>query len=368
MVGAVGALGGVLLLRTAAGAAVPWPVGARAVAGWSGAMVFAGAVVGVFGGGAYMGDRLASAGADVQMRRQHWAWTLDLLRGPMEWTVGAGLGRFPERLSAAEVSDENRTGDLRLLDAGTPQARVALTGGRHEIDWGQIVRLSQRIAAPPDAGRWTVSLLARAAVPTGLHLEVCEKQLLYNGACRFTHVQVPGGGNWQRLQVPLDGPAPTLAGGRWWAPRWVTFSTGVSTRGGRLELDAIGLTGADGTQRIANGDFQAGLARWFMSSDHHHMPWHEKNLALFVLLAQGLLGLGLFAALAGGALLRSVAGAARMQPLAPALAGAVVGFMGVGLVDSLLDAPRVAFLFWCVLLLALTLPRPGPERPPRAAV
>ncbi|MBK7082369.1 MAG: hypothetical protein IPH55_17130 [Betaproteobacteria bacterium] len=42
-------------------------------------------------------------------------------------------------------------------------------------------------------------------------------------------------------------------------------------------------------------------------------------------------------------------GSAKAHPLAPSLAGAVAGFVVVGLFDSLLDVPRVAWQF-CMLL------------------
>ncbi|MDP1532160.1 MAG: hypothetical protein Q8L92_01115, partial [Rubrivivax sp.] len=51
-----------------------------------------------------------------------------------------------------------------------------------------------------------------------------------------------------------------------------------------------------------------------------------------------------------------VVGRARDHALAPALAAALVGFLVVGLFDSLLDAPRVAFLFQLLALVALSLP------------
>ena len=59
-------------------------------------------------------------------------------------------------------------------------------------------------------------------------------------------------------------------------------------------------------------------------------------------------------------------GSARRHPLAPAIAGAVLGFLVVGLFDSLLDVPRVAFLFYLLVMLGLLL-RPPREAPHGAA-
>jgi O-antigen ligase len=95
--------------------------------------------------------------------------------------------------------------------------------------------------------------------------------------------------------------------------------------------------------------------QWFFSTDRHHMPWHAKSLIVHLLFEQGLLGLGLAGLMVTAALWRCTVGHARNHPLAPALAGSLLGFVVVGLFDSLVDAPRVAFLFWCVCLLALGL-------------
>jgi O-antigen ligase len=90
------------------------------------------------------------------------------------------------------------------------------------------------------------------------------------------------------------------------------------------------------------------------------MPWHAKNMAVHLLFEQGALGLAAWLLLAAAALWRVTVGAARHHALAPALAGALVGVLTVGLVDSLLDMPRVAFLTLLIMAIALALPKSGP--------
>ena len=63
-------------------------------------------------------------------------------------------------------------------------------------------------------------------------------------------------------------------------------------------------------------------------------------------------------------LVRTAVGPARRHPDAPFVAAAVLGFLAVGAFDSLLDVPRVAFVFYLVLLTGLLL---RPPRPPRVA-
>jgi hypothetical protein len=75
-------------------------------------------------------------------------------------------------------------------------------------------------------------------------------------------------------------------------------------------------------------------------------------------------GLALFVAMGLAALWRVTLGRAKDHPLAPGIAGGLVGFVVVGLFDSLLDVPRLAFAFYLVLLLGMTLRH---TRPPVAA-
>ena len=53
-------------------------------------------------------------------------------------------------------------------------------------------------------------------------------------------------------------------------------------------------------------------------------------------------------------------GSAREHPLAPCLAASICGFLAVGLFDSLLDVPRIAFLFHFLVLVAMVLRDPPP--------
>jgi hypothetical protein len=96
------------------------------------------------------------------------------------------------------------------------------------------------------------------------------------------------------------------------------------------------------------------------------MPWHLKNLAVHLLFEQGLLGLAAGMLVLGAALWRTTLGAARGHALAPPLAAALLGLFVVGLVDSVLDMPRVAGLSWGLAAVALALPACGANAPAAA--
>jgi hypothetical protein len=355
---ALPATGGVALLLAAAALGLalarraPWSASLRWQASRLGLLGVLGLVVAVFGGGAYMGGRWAAVEDDLGGRLTKWRDALSLRTGPQDEWLGRGLGRYAatQFMSGAR---EDQTGDHRFLD-DTEGRRLLLTSGKHILGWGQLYRISQRVESPGAAARVRVRVRTDDAV--ALHGEVCEKHLLYNGTCLTGQVGVkkPVAGGWQTVEWALEGGAAPSRGA-WYAPSFITFSLALDSRGSRAEFAGVELFGADGRQLLANTDFERGGARWFFSSDHHHMPWHAKHLGVHLLFEQGLVGAALFGALVFVALARSTLGGLRRHPLGPPLAGAIVGVLVVGQADSLLDIPRVGFLIYLVLGVALLL-------------
>ena len=313
-------------------------------------------VVAVMAGGDYMSGRLAGARDDLDARVRHWSDTLALLDSPAAWALGHGHGRFPVRYFFA-VPDGPHPGSYAVVgNAG--RAWLVLAGPRHSASFGEMLRVGQWLPVVP--GPMHVSLAVRVEKAALLHVELCDRHLLYNGECAIAkHEAKPGGATWQRVQLDLD--ASRIPARRWSLPNQAFFALAVESERGRVEIAEVTVAGADGVDRIANGTFEAGMARWFTISERHHLPWHAKNLALNVLFEQGLVGLLLFLALVLGALWRVSWGRARRHPLAPALAASLVGFLVVGLFDSLLDVPRVALLFWLLAFVAVTLPAVPPQ-------
>lgn len=334
-----------------------WPDALRWQATTAGVMALVAAVVGVMGGGAYMRERFSTGGQDFGGRIGHWQLGRDMLRTKSDWSLGKGLGRFPANYFLMGNPKEH-PGDYRLGHEGD-NSYITLTGGLLVSGWGEILRLTQRVSEPGKQA--FVTARVRADKDVSLHFEVCEKHLLYNLDCVIKETTVKGEpGVWQDLRVALAGDGPTR--GDWYAPRLLAFSMAIASHGGMANLDNVQLTRADGRQLLANGDFSEGMAHWFFSSDRNHLPWHIKNIFMNMLFDQGVLGVALWGLLLAVVLWRVSLGNARRHPLAPALAAGLAGFMVVGLFDSLLDVPRLAWLFYLLLLIALTLrDRPRPK-------
>jgi hypothetical protein len=286
----------------------------------------------------------------------HWRDGLGLNTGGTAQWLGMGLGRYAD-LYALTVRQEVRPGDLRLLP-GEGGTTVRMVAGNHMLGRGELIRLSQRIARPPATGL-TVAMQVRAPVPVTLYVELCDKHLLYDGECRIVRGAAPGGGtaplgDWKTFSMVLpDNPAQVD-----FPPRILVFSVATESRT-PLDLRALSLKDASGREWLHNGDFAEGGARWFISSDRNHLPWHAKNMVVHLLVEQGWLGL-LALVLLTTAALAATLGPQRSHPLAPPIAAAILGCWVVGTVDSVLDIPRVTT--WLLLLTGMALSLHTPSR------
>lgn len=331
----------------------------RARVGSMGLLAVTAAILAALSGGAYLSERLGAGSPDgLGPRMEHWGRVLTLLEGHQGWWVGMGSGRFAAKLQA-DAPEGERSGDYRWL-SGPDGARLRLAAGTHEQRAGALLRLSQRIdAAPP---RLKLRLQARVLEPTQLQTEVCERHVLLDAACRRMSVELTQTDwQWHNVDVELGGMGELGQSG--WLGRSLAFSVAVASKGKRVELRQMSLKGADGVELLRNGDFRREGAHWLVSSEKRHLPWQADNLLLHLMFEQGLLGLLLWLTLLVLTLGRLTLGLAREHPLAPALVGGLVAFLVVGMTASLLNTPRVAFLFYTLLLLGLGLRAPPPAVP-----
>ncbi len=312
----------------------------------------------VLGGGTFMADRLASTERDLGSRLEHWQQGLDLQEGPQDLWLGKGLGRLPANY-AAQVPEREFSGSVELqsndLTGGGPQAYVTVTGPKTQADIGGAFALTQRVTELKH-GQYRVTLDVRALAPTALHVALCERHLLYEKRCQQAVVTVnPAQSNWQTLTLQLRGPV--LSSGSWYAPRLAMLSVAVLDAGGSVDVDNVLLQHTLTSTLIENGNFARGLAYWLPAAQSYFVPWHIDNLYLELLIERGGVGLVLTLLLAGMALTSVLFGRARRHPFAPYLGVALCGVGVIGLVSSVMDVPRVAFLFYLLMLFSVLLRR-----------
>lgn len=318
-------------------------------------------VVAVLEGGTFMSKRLASAEQDLSSRVEHWKNGVGLLKGPSEWLLGKGLGRLPANY-AAQVPGEEFPGDALWRTDYLPNSQmqnfVTLMGPKTLPALGGVMKLTQRVNLNKASG-YRAQLAVRVTHNTRIELYLCERHLLYDRACQaaFLHVKpvmAAGQPAWQTLTAPLEGdrlgPDPR------WAPRLKMFSMSVIDAGGSADIDNVTLFGDASQNLLTNGDFSAELAHWLPAAQSYFVPWHLDTLFLELLVERGVLGLLACLLLVTTALWYLTAGRARSQPMAPFLAASIIGVLLVGLVSSVMDVPRVAFLFFLVNFLALVSP------------
>ena len=302
-------------------------------------------VAGVLGAGSFMLKRLDTTDRDMNSRLAHWQNGLALLQQPSDWLFGIGLGRFPanyaSRVPRGEFSGSVRPGEGFVTVLG-PASRNSLAGS---------FALTQRVSDVPP-GQHYVSLRVRTQVHTDVYVSLCERHLLYDGSCQDAFLRLaPKNNTWQAVVLPLRGP--DLRGGPWYAPRLNVFSISIANAGGGADFDNIMLTGMQWPLALENGDFSQGLAHWLAAAQAYFVPWHIDNLFLELLVERGAAGLLLWLLWLNHVLWHLVFGSGRMHPISPYLAASLVAVMLVGLVSSVMDAPRVAFLMTLLTLASL---------------
>jgi len=325
-----------------------WPEGLR----WQGEFMSTSlavcAVISVFSGGGYMGDRFSTSSKDLDGRFDHWNVSLSMLQTPIDHWFGKGLGRYPANYFFA-IPDSKFPGTYQIVSEGE-RAWLSLVGARHPMSFGDVFRVSQRLGLNT-TGPFEVSLRVKGRTDASIHVEVCEKHLLYAATCAIGKTSTKEGEDWRSARIKLDGPL--LSGGPWYAPRIIMFSLAVANQSGSADIGDIVLNGPGGETLLSNGDFGNDMQYWFFSSDRDHMPWHAKNILVNVLFDQGYFGLALFLLLNACALWRLNFGKARQRELSHYISAAIIGFLVVGAFDSLIDVPRLALIFYILILAAL---------------
>ena len=307
----------------------------------------------------FMQKRLETIDQDMTTRTDHWRNILSLRReGLASVVLGEGVGSF------ARLYRERSTVDpppaQRLFPRDGDNAYLRLTSGDYTY-------INQLVSTDPGAD-YTLSFDIRSTDRgAALTIPICERSLLYTFKCRWLESPLRRtDGAWEHHVIDVNMGAVGKSLGRRGlrlSRRPVDLSLFFYRRqpGAAIDVDNIKLVDTSGRDLIANGDFSRGNDRWFFMAENH-LSWHAKNLAVHLLFEQGYYGLASFALLvvaAFAALTRQIAAGDR---LAAVLMASLTGYLAVGVFGSLLDAPRIATLFYLIAFTALATPRdPSPS-------
>jgi hypothetical protein len=182
-------------------------------------------------------------------------------------------------------------------------------------------------------------------------VSLCEKSHQQSFRCKEARLEAKAAATgWQHHAAAFD-PGELGAGPRL-LRRPVVLSLAHAGSGRVVDVDNLRLVDETGDDLIANGDFSRGGARWFFSADSH-LPWHVFNLWVQILFEQGWLGVLAVAVAVTLCVARLATRTWRGDFFAAALLAALIGFLLIGLTESLFDGPRVTTLFFLVVFAGL---------------
>ena len=284
-------------------------------------------------------QRLAQWGRDLATRQAHWRDALDMRdRGLLTAAFGMGVGRFPET-HFWRSREPVQAASYRLQDdADTRFLRLGGGTGRLYID---------QIVSGDLAPSLVLTLRLRANQPAAtFELSVCEKWLLTSRTCAAATVRAGDtAGVWTRVKTRFNLAALVQARTPWARP--VTLSLYTPAHGTVVDVTDIALATSQGHELLSNGNFRHGLDHWFFSTDADP-PWHIHSLPVAVLFDQGWFGVVAWSTLLIMALCWGARQAWRGDRHAAAGFAALVAFLVVGSLNTLIDDPR--FLFLLLLL------------------
>ena len=306
--------------------------------------------------GPFAQQRLAQVSQDLQVRQAHWADALSLR--DTGWTsrlLGAGIGRFPDS-HFWKSTEPVHAASYRLGEEGGN--RFLRLGGGATIYVEQII-------APPPGTNWRLTARVRSSQPSARSaVMLCRKWLLTSAACASAELATTAQpGQWQRVSVPLDGTE--LMRSNRWAAQPLKFALTSPGVGQTIDIDDVRLDSAAPADLLVNGDFSAGLDRWFFSTDVDP-PWHIHSLPVAVLFDQGWLGMAAWSIVLALGLASGFARARQGQPGAAAVLAALLAFGVSGTLNTLIDAPRFLWLLLVLIWLCAGRDSPVPGNRPIA--
>jgi hypothetical protein len=309
-------------------------------------LVVVGAVAVAMHDSYFMEYRMSRLAPDLAWREQLWTEGMEARRpGIATALFGMGLGTYARTL-AASLPLRERAGNV-VVERGPSGNHIALSAG-------QRLYVGQRVGVEPDTA-YHLSFAARAVLPgTVVDAALCENEMLYSMNCRIVRAEPMPDGAWHAFDFLLE----SMRIGRYAVlhvlrrPAELTFFLPVP--GTAADLGNIALSGASGRALLANGDFSAGLAHWFLTDDAH-TEWRIENQYLMTFFEEGALGLAAFLLLAGTGIVNAGRAAVRGEPMAAGILASLAAFLASGVFDCPLDVPRLAALFYLVAFAAITM-------------
>lgn len=325
-------------------------------------------------GSSYMGERMSTVAQDWDLRVRHWDEALRIM--PDDWPttlLGAGLGSYPRSYYWGNTLGI-RPGSFRYETDVLGNNYLRLEAPVHPRGYSEVMRHIQHVDLTAHTNYRLALDVKRSDPNAAIWIAVCERWLLYPQTCVAPGLRLGAAdGRWQHYEITFNSAGmgqrqnPLLLPPVVDAPMQLELASG--NQGGVIDIDNLSLRARDGgPELLRNGDFTAGQAGWFFTSDRDHLPWHIKNFYVHTYFEQGWLGSAAMALLLLYAAGQMAWSAWRGSVDAAVFLAALTGALLVGGFDSLFDVPKVQLLFLLLVMAGLmrpnrrTLPKKVPER------
>ena len=286
----------------------------------------------------YMRERFAGAAGDLLTRESNWreGWAVRD-RDLVTQVAGMGLGTYQRTMRAR--SKINVPSDVSVREDGA--------GRFVSIRSDSPFYLGQKITTALN-GPVHLTMRVRAEDPRAvLGYALCDKVLVYSDKCRGGEARSAHPGDWETVTATLPTDGLGGSGRLGFFHRPVELSLFDTVTGTAVAVGDVRLTDESGRSLLVNGDFRHGLDRWLFTDDSH-VSWRILNQYLMILFEGGVLGLLAYLALCALALAGGWRGLTRGEPAGAAVMGAIAAFLVSGLFDNVLEAPRIATLFYLI--------------------
>jgi hypothetical protein len=297
-------------------------------------------------------DGRANLIANIAERQQALSRKLELRDQDFATAVfGMGLGTYP-RVAASRAGGDGS--DFSVNHDDDANGFLSLATGK-DFYFGQKIP----VLPGPD---YKLSLSVRSADGKAHVVAVmCEKFLLASRHCVGHDFKPDASGKWESFSAALSTVRMEPHAGFGPIRRPIDLSFHTSPLNDPIDIKAVHLTGPDGRDLIANGDFASGTDRWYFSDDNHD-NWQILNQYKMIQFESGFLGLAAFIVLIGAAMIGARRAMCAGDKVAAAVFASLVTFVFLCFFESPLQSPGIAVIFYLICFSGLLMLERGTYR------
>jgi len=320
-----------------------YPVQLYAVTG----LLIVTAISSVVLGGYRIQNRLETVSSDWQIRLDHWQGVFD----SSDWDttqllLGNGWGSFPKNNLIRHPDIQLGIGSFAIKQ-GADSSFLTIGSGR-DLNIGQRIQLNS-------ARTYILHMQAKAEKKVRVNVSVCRRNLIvfdrWETPCKNAWVNIDASSVWQDYSVSYPLHDFIQASSPLAHP--LTLTIRYNTGGDVVDINDVGLRDELGLEYMKNTGFERGFDHWFFYHDFKHLQWHIKNIYLSVFYQLGVLGSLLFFLMLLVVGKRIVKQDNTAPQLTICVAAMLAGYLSFGMFGDPLDSPRVSWLFYTLLFVAI---------------